>query len=89
VSVILTVLLTRDDIEAGCQQVDDLSLAFVSPLGPKHSEIHIQTYDSTLKRRVGPLRVCRALRQPWLDSSGHARTLTHIGVKEKTFLIFD
>jgi hypothetical protein len=85
----MAALVTRDDIETGCQQVDDLSLAFVSPLSPEHSEIHIQAYDSTLKRRGRPRRACHALRQPWRSFSGHTRTLTHIDVKEKTILIFD
>ena len=47
---VVTALIARDDVEARRQQVDDFALAFVAPLRAKHSEIHNQVYDSTLKR---------------------------------------
>src|SRR5262249_6454644 len=41
VAGIVAALVTRDEVEPRRQQIDDLSLTFVTPLGAEHSEIHI------------------------------------------------
>ena len=89
VSGVVSALIARDDIEAGCQQVDDFSLAFVAPLRAEHSEIH---------SRPTILPSNFASDRPRLPRRGDNRgaiaddtrgRLTSIDVKEKTFRLFD
>ena len=40
VAGVVAALIARDDVEPRRQQIDDLALAFVAPLGAEHCEIH-------------------------------------------------
>ncbi len=44
---VVSALVARDDVETRREQVDDLALAFIAPLGAEHSEIHSRMHDST------------------------------------------
>ena len=40
VAGVVAALIARDDREVRRQQVDDLALAFVAPLGAQHCDVH-------------------------------------------------
>ena len=41
VAGVVSALIARDDVETRRQQIDDLALAFIAPLGAEHAQIHI------------------------------------------------
>ena len=56
VSRVVSALIARDDREVRRQQIDDLALAFIAPLGAEHAQIHagsmIPCGRSGVKRRL-------------------------------------
>src|SRR5438874_1543815 len=55
VAGVVAALKARDDVELRRQQIDDLALAFVAPLGAQYREIHIGPTilpGFTLPRRI-------------------------------------
>ena len=64
VAGVMPALVSGDDVEGRCQQVDDLALAFVSPLGSENEQIgHALSFDGECRgaQKLSPTWTCHWL----------------------------
>ena len=63
---VVAALIAADHGEVRCQQIDDLALAFVAPLGAQHGDVHVTVVRS---RRRMPTGSCPSVRRTHEDIS--------------------